>query len=123
MLQEGSLWEEVRVAPCQGRLTPQWTQHRIQLSPSAKLAVLCEHVFTEGQKTPESKRERERGGNKKSEMQQREPQGPRREEEVLHGAGAETSAAACGGPFVRVNGYLLKEQRSVDNPCWSQGKG
>lgn len=55
------------------------------------------------QKGRKCQQAREKGGNKKSEKQQREPQGQGREEEVLHGARAETPAAAYGGPFVGVD--------------------
>jgi len=75
------------------------------------------------QKGRKHQRAKDKGGNKKRERQQMKPQGQRSEEEVLHGAGGETPAAACGGPFVGVAGCFLKEQESAENPCWSQGKG
>lgn len=67
------------------------------------------------QKGRKYKKARERR-HKKNEKPQREPQDQRREEEeVLHGPGVETPAAAYGGLFVGGN--------SVEDPCWSQGKG
>ena len=64
-------------------------------------------------------------GSKRSEKQQREHQGQKKErdeDEVLCGA-ADIHAAACGEDHGRAGGYFLKELGPMEKSLpWSRGK-
>lgn len=86
------------------------TQHTAEPISKAR-GALCKRTSRRAENTREQEREEGTPMSEKGRM---------RYSVVLE---QETFAAACGGPFAGVEGCFLKEQQSVESPCWSRGKG